>query len=356
MDRRIGVIKLPISRLHIELTNACNFSCEFCPDSKMKRKRGFMSVDMAKSILDQTSEFKDINMVLFHVLGEPTLHPDLLEIAAYAASKKLKICLTTNGSRLNRDMLYALQGAGVQHIIISLQTPDERTFSMRGAKDILFSDYADQITSAVKTLIDEKLEIEFTISFLSSPLRRLIIPIAKEFSIADTSKQLREYLKLWAERVMTGTTIEDDLPGVLKKIKRARCFSQNKIRLSDRLSFETRIVGDWSTHFQKKLVKARFGYCPGLQENFGILWNGDYVYCCTDYEGRTSSANFRDMSIRDYLSSGPVQEMVKGMQRFRIIHDHCRYCIGDSSHLNSLVKQVGTILYFKTLSRNRLNL
>lgn len=356
MDRRTGAIKLPINRLHMELTNACNFSCEFCPDSKMKRKRGFMSVDMAKSILDQTSEFRDINMVLFHVLGEPTLHPDLPEIAGYAASKKLKMCVTTNGSRLTRDMLYSLQSAGVQHIIISLQTPDERTFSMRGAKDISFSEYADQITSAVKTLIDEELTIEITISFLSSPLRRLIIPIAKEFSIADTSKQLREYLKLWARRVMTSTTIENCLPEVLKKIRRARCFSHNRIRLSDRLSFETRIVGDWSTHFQKRLVKARFGYCPGLQENFGILWNGDYVFCCTDYEGNTSFTNFRDLSIREFLSSAPVQGMVKGMQRFRIIHEHCRSCMGDSSRLNSLVKQVGSVLYFKTLSRNRLNL
>jgi len=315
-----------------------------------------MSVDMAKSILDQVSEFKGITMILFHVLGEPTLHPDLLEISRYAASKKLKICITTNGSRLSRDMLHALQAAGVQHIIISLQTPDDRTFSMRGAKDISFNEYADRITSAVRTLIDEKLEMDMTISFLSSPLRRLIIPIAKEFSIADTSKQLRAYLKLWAERVMSESTVQDSLPGVLKKIRRAQCFRQNRIRLGERLSFETRIVGDWSTHFQKRLVKARFGYCPGLQENFGILWNGDYVFCCTDYEGRTSTANFMNMPIRDYLESGPVQAMVKGMQRFRIVNDHCRSCMGESSHLNSLVKQIGSVLYFKTLSRNRLNL
>jgi len=253
-------------------------------------------------------------------------------------------------------MLHALQAAGVQHIIISLQTPDDRTFSMRGAKDISFNEYADRITSAVRTLIDEKLEMDMTISFLSSPLRRLIIPIAKEFSIADTSKQLRAYLKLWAERVMSESTVQDSLPGVLKKIRRAQCFRQNRIRLGERLSFETRIVGDWSTHFQKRLVKARFGYCPGLQENFGILWNGDYVFCCTDYEGRTSTANFMNMPIRDYLESGPVQAMVKGMQRFRIVNDHCRSCMGESSHLNSLVKQIGSVLYFKTLSRNRLNL
>lgn len=356
MDKYIGAIKLPVNRLHIELTNKCNFSCEFCPDKKMKRERGMMSPDLAKSILDQVSEFGGVNMALFHVMGEPTLHPDLLEIAGYASSKQINVCITTNGSRLTRDMVHDLQKAGVRQIIVSLQTPDERTFSMRGAKGITFSDYADQIASAAKAVIDEEMKIEFTLSFLSSPLRRLIIPVAKEFSIADTSKKLREYLRQWAERIMSGTRVEDRSADVFRKIGRARCFSQNRIILTDTISFQTRIVGDWSTHFDKKLVRAKFGYCPGLQENFGILWNGDYVFCCTDYEGKTSTANFREVSIADYLGSGPVQEMVKGMQRYRIINDYCQYCLGDSSHLNSLVKQVGSVLYFKALSRKKRSL
>ncbi|HDY86574.1 MAG TPA: radical SAM/SPASM domain-containing protein [bacterium] len=352
MVKRIGAIKLPINRLHMELTSACNFSCEFCPDSGMKRERGMMSLDMAKSILDEVSSFGGINMVLFHVMGEPTLHPNMLEIAEYAFSRKIDVCLTTNGSSLNRDLVYDLQSAGVRHVIVSLQTPDEQTFAMRGAKGISFDEYTDRITSAIKAVINENMKIEFTLSFLSSPLRRLIIPIAKEFSIADTSKKLREYLRLWTERIMNGTQIENRKADVLKKIKRARSFSQNKINLTDTLSFQTRIVGDWGTHFDKKLVKAKFGFCPGLQENFGILWNGDYVFCCTDHEGKTSTANFRDKTIKEYLSSEAVQKTVRAMQKFRIINDYCQYCMGDTSHLNSLVKQIGSVLYFKTLSRN----
>lgn len=352
MVRRIGAIKLPVNRLHMELTNACNFSCEFCPDSVMKRERGMMSKDMARAILDQVSGFGGIRMVLFHVMGEPALHPDMLDIAGYAASRNVSVCITTNGSRLNRDMLYGLQKSGVRHVIVSLQTPDEQTFAMRGAKGITFNEYADRIAETVKTIINEDIKIGFTLSFLSSPLRRLIIPIAKEFSIADTSKKLREYLQQWAERLMKDTRIEGRMPDVLKKIRRARSFSRNRIDLTDTLSFQTRIVGDWSTHFRKRLVKARFGFCPGLQENFGILWNGDYVFCCTDYEGRTSTANFNDLSIQDYLSSEAVQKTVKAMQTFRVINEHCRYCMGDKSHLNSLVKQIGSVLYFKAISRN----
>ncbi len=97
-------------------------------------------------------------------------------------------------------------------------------------------------------------------------------------------------------------------------------------------------------------MKAHFGYCPGLQENFGILWNGDYVFCCTDYEGKTTIANFKDQTISEYLESEDVQNTVRAMQKYRIVNEYCQYCMGDTSRLNSLVKQVGSVLYFKTLS------
>ncbi|MBI5252492.1 MAG: radical SAM/SPASM domain-containing protein, partial [Desulfomonile tiedjei] len=43
-------------RIHLELTNRCNFSCVFCPDGIMTRKRGTMTESLARSALDQISE------------------------------------------------------------------------------------------------------------------------------------------------------------------------------------------------------------------------------------------------------------------------------------------------------------
>ncbi len=351
MHKSIGVIKLPINRLHMELTNICNFSCEFCPDSMMKRQRGMLSVDMAKSILDEVSSAGITNLVVFHVMGEPTLHPNVVDLVEYANLRKVNVCITTNGSRLDLLMLKALQNAGVKKIMISLQTPDESTFSMRGAKGFSFIDYSEQITSVAKTFIREDRGAELTISFLSSPLRRLIIPVAKEFSIADTSMKLKKHLRLWAERILKGTNIEKRLPDVLKQINRARSFKENRIIITDRLFFHTRILGDWIKNSDKKLVKAKFGYCPGIQENFGILWNGDYVFCCTDYDGKTSIANFNQVSIINYLQNNIVQKTVRGFQRLKILDSYCQSCIGDTSHINSIVKQIGSVLYFKWLKR-----
>jgi hypothetical protein len=347
MTDHIGCIKLPVNRLHIELTNICNFSCEFCPDSKMKRQRGMMPVETARAILDEVSRDKIVKTVLFHVMGEPTLHPHLVDIAAYANSKGIKTCLTTNGSRLDAPLLRELVRAGVSRIIISLQTPDEKTFALRGARGLTFDDYSERIFVIARQFLDDKGETMLTISFLSSPLRRLIIPIYPEVSIADTTFDLRKHLGAWADRLVEGTGIENRRADIVKQIQKIHSFRENMIRLSERLSLQTRIMGDWSIHFDRKNVNAVFGYCPGLQDNFGILWNGDYTFCCTDFDAGTSIGNFGKMPIRAYLAITEVQQTVQGFNRFRVLHPYCKQCLGDRNILNALVKQIGSICYFK---------
>jgi len=333
----------------LELTNLCNFSCEFCPDSRMKRPRGMMSVEMAQSIIDDIDRTKAISLLLFHVMGEPTLHPHLVDIVKYASARGIETCLTTNGSRLDEGLINGLVEAGAGEIIISLQTPDEKTFDLRGARGIGFDKYAERIVEvAQRFLLGRSIgKTRLTLSFLSSPLRRLIIPIFREVSIADTSSDLREYLNLWAGKILSNTPCEKNYGDVLKQTRKIWTFGENRVKLSDRLSFHTRILGDWSIHFDRQNVNALIGYCPGIQENFGILWNGDYTFCCTDYDARTSVYNFKDTPILKYLGQEEVQKVVRGFNRYRVLHPYCKQCLGDRNVLNALVKQIGSIVYFK---------
>lgn len=331
----------------MELTNICNFSCEFCPDSRMKRKRGMMPLDTAKEILDQIAETKVVRTVHFHIMGEPTMHPHLVEIAAHAGSLGVETCLTTNGSLLDPELLDGLIDAGVGRIVISLQTPDDKTFKLRGAKGLTFEEYSERILNIARRFLSDEGRSALTISFLSSPLRRLIIPIYPEVSIADTSADLGKHLMSWTDRIITGSAIENRRADIVKQIRKTYSFRENLIRLTDRLSFRSRIMGDWSVHFDRKNVRALFGYCQGIQENLGILWSGDYTFCCTDFDGRTSSQNCRDLSILNYLASEEVQRVARGFKGFRVLHPHCRQCLGDRNILNSVVKQIGSICYFK---------
>ena len=67
-----------IKYIFIELTNHCNYSCTFCPDGIMTRKRQFMDADLVYRLLDEIAD-KGLTdePIQLHLMGEPLLHPDL---------------------------------------------------------------------------------------------------------------------------------------------------------------------------------------------------------------------------------------------------------------------------------------
>ena len=90
----------PINYLFIEITNACNFKCTWCPDDMMGRRRGFMKKEKVFRILDEIAAKRSwlgpIYPVKLHQMGEPMLHPDLPAIVEHAESRGVGIELNTN--------------------------------------------------------------------------------------------------------------------------------------------------------------------------------------------------------------------------------------------------------------------
>jgi hypothetical protein len=132
-------------RIHLELTNKCNFSCVFCPDCVMTRERGFMEEDLARSALDQIADLDIAEKVTFHVMGEPLLHPRFFEILDHAASRKLAVGLTTNGALLTPSVIQRLAERDLYQIDISLQTPDSESFLATRGTRVDFDKYVDRL-------------------------------------------------------------------------------------------------------------------------------------------------------------------------------------------------------------------
>ncbi|MEM9512771.1 MAG: radical SAM protein, partial [Cyanobacteria bacterium P01_E01_bin.48] len=76
-----------LDRLHVEVTNICNFKCEFCPDAIMERRRGHMDFGLLERILDEVAERKLANIVTFHLMGEPLIYPHIFEAIAMAVER-----------------------------------------------------------------------------------------------------------------------------------------------------------------------------------------------------------------------------------------------------------------------------
>jgi MoaA/NifB/PqqE/SkfB family radical SAM enzyme len=104
----------------------------------MKRPYGYMNTELAKRIINELKSGNVCNKITFHVMGEPTLHPDFFEILDYAQEKKVNVGITTNGAGLKGKVGKRLITYNLHQIDISLQTPDERSFSLRKSRNLSF--------------------------------------------------------------------------------------------------------------------------------------------------------------------------------------------------------------------------
>lgn len=122
--------------VHIGTTNVCNFKCKFCAtgDDELRKKyninKGFMDYELFCKCIDDLSVFPNkIKDILFHIDGEPLLHPKAVEMIAYAKKKNIanRLILFTNGALLNPKLSRDIMNAGIDLIQISVEgVSDER--------------------------------------------------------------------------------------------------------------------------------------------------------------------------------------------------------------------------------------
>lgn len=343
--------RLPLNRIYVELTNRCNFACEFCPNPVMERAPGVMDFGLLERILDEVAAANVARLVLFHQQGEPTLYPRLGDALRAAAARGLPVCIVTNGSTLNDRLVDLLLETRLARLTISLQTPDEASFAIRGAANLGYAAFEARVARAVRRILAAReAPTAVDVVFLTNPFGgRLGLPtIGRDWSLIQTDAALRRVLADWAGRCLDGAS-ESDNQQMLAAIARARAARPNHIELAPRLAFETRIVGEWPTPGTSggDWFPARFGTCHGLTDHFAILWDGRYSYCCVDYDGRTSAARFPETSILGFLGSKPVQRAIRGFRRLVPVHPHCKRCLGGSTRAIAAAKSVGSIVYFK---------
>lgn len=131
----------------VEVTNACNFFCDFCPRDEpgYKRSDSYMSVDLARTIA--TRDLSGSHFVEFQLSGEPTLHKQLTEIIECFAGKVLT-GLSTNGSSMHGARI--MQGLlMLDYLTISIDSVEEYEKVRPGGK-------WDRLVSNIDALLAQK--------------------------------------------------------------------------------------------------------------------------------------------------------------------------------------------------------
>jgi MoaA/NifB/PqqE/SkfB family radical SAM enzyme len=287
-------------------------------------------------------------------MGEPMLHPDLVEIVARAESRGVGIELNTNCGLITPERVEDLYRAGLTNLILSYQTPDPESFKTRKARQLVFEEYRDKVRLAVarKAAIGVRTHIEIDI---------LNTKYADGYRVVSEDEQALAFLSDWIvfaqelerrhglaprahdwDRIRSAQFLDQDengsrytlLDGVDLIWKRCHSWG-NAIGGREGQRAEVPLAGGASQGSTGARAASAAGstslehdtYCPAPYDQFVIQWNGDVVSCCTDYEGLTKTANAFASSIEDVWRSEVRRERLRDMLAGRLL-DVCARCQG----------------------------
>ena len=186
--------------LFFELTNKCNFHCTFCPSDDQKRSLGSMDLELVKQLYEEASDKNLASVVNLHLMGEPTLHPELIEILKFGASKNIKTDLVTNISTLVDKNIPKILDALYGTITASHMTPTEETYHFRGKVGLSWEKYISNLRLLVREYMQRLAD---GVSIKNDITIRVMVSqdTAANVNIIGTSNEAGVILKEWNDFV-----------------------------------------------------------------------------------------------------------------------------------------------------------
>ena len=267
----------PYKRAYVEITNLCNLSCSFCHGTK--RAPRDMTVKEFRALLPKLRDLTDY--VYFHLMGEPTLHPNLIEFISLSRSFGLNPMITTNGTLLEAIGDEIIE-AGIYKVNVSLHSFEKNS----------------------------KIEMCNYIKSCANFARR-----AASCGVIVT-------LRLWnggAGIDNSGVlyTLKESFPGEWRENNRGMTLSPLVF-----LEYQDRF--GWPDIDGEELGSSV--YCHGLSDHFGVLSDGTVVPCCLDGDGAIALGNAFSGELCEILNSERANNIKMGFRNRRAKESLCQRC------------------------------
>ena len=293
--------KVPIKKVNIEVTNTCNLRCRVCPTPMMKRKKGFMSLDNFKIIVDKLpSTVKKIDM---NWSGEPLLNKDIFKMVRYAKDKGIVTHISTNTMLLDKFSAKDIVDSGLYSIAVCLDgTTKEVHEDYRVGSDF------NHIVKNIKWLTGLKKKHNSETKII---LQTLITKNNSDF------KKIEEFgRRLGVDEIdlrFFSVSVEDD------KLKND--YINKYLPDLDKTKYD----------LNTGKIKSSSSFCRTFFSPV-ILWDGRVIVCCMDTEATTVYANILKESFEDVVIKIPIKKVFS--RRFLV----CKDCyISDDINMDRII-------------------
>ncbi|KJS87398.1 MAG: Fe-S oxidoreductase [Peptococcaceae bacterium BICA1-8] len=279
-------------KVYIEITNACNLACSYCPPTK--RKPEYMKIENFTKILNEIKPYTDL--IFFHVKGEPLLHPEIDTFLDLSNEKGFKVNLTTNGTLINKAQDKILDKPALRQINFSLH-------SLEGNKGLKHMDnYINDILTFIKTVTKET---------------NIIISLRLWNLEGDNNKNLEKQRNA---QLLATIEKEFDIPYKIEE----KVIPGGGIKIAERVY----VNQDQQFHWPdlKEAEDEGKGFCYGLRNQVAILVDGTVVPCCLDGEGVMNLGNINKTHFSEIIKGERANKLYQGFSRRDVVEELCRKC------------------------------
>jgi len=284
-------LKKRFHKINVEISNICNLQCSFCPE--VIRHKKMMPLDLFETIIKQIAPLTEL--VCFHLMGDPLVHPHLSELIYICEKYDAKIFFVTNGVLVKAEHHQLLLSPAMYQVNFSLHS--------------FFDNYPQKDPSAYL----EKIFSWTTNALIKKP-------------------DLYINYRLWNMQDVRGNLTENI--EMLKRIQDQFNLKINIAELNIQKNKSIRIKNKLYLHFDTEFiwpdlnlpVLGTKGTCYGLSSHFGIHVDGTVVPCCLDKEASIPLGKIQDTPILEILNSDRSQNILKGFKQKKLIENLCQRC------------------------------
>lgn len=119
----------PLYKLYVEPTTRCNLQCRTCMRHAWDEPGGDMSLESFRRVLQGMERLGTVQTVAFWGIGEPLLHPDILELIRLAGEQGATTEMVTNAMVLDQDMARGLVRAGLGRLMVSVDGTSDESYA-----------------------------------------------------------------------------------------------------------------------------------------------------------------------------------------------------------------------------------
>ena len=276
--------------VQIQTVTECNARCTFCPHPNVYPtvSHGKMERELFEKIAYECIVEKSCRSINLYLMNEPLVDKDLPTKIEFITrhrghDQKLKTKINTNGALLNQSMGEALIEAKLDQMNISFHgiSPESYEQSMGNLK-------FERTLAKVQEFLELKLK-----KGAKKPLVKVTMVATK-----IVEQEIEKLDKFWGQY------------GINVNVRPLTNRAANSVNTAD---------------ISIRPMKP-FTWCRRLYEQAYILYNGQTILCCNDWERATNFGNLQENTLREIWHNSQYKQMRRRFSKGDIKGTICENC------------------------------